>query len=97
MRAPCVTKAAISENCTSPITFDDQIRTADIEIVAATASEVLKLPTRSVLTEIKLESHSFKSIEQVLVESLRFFGEEYVALLCQGQRDRRRDQVAVIQ
>ena len=50
------------------LAFDDQIGTADIEIVAAAAGEVLELPARSVLTEIELEAHPLESIEQVLVE-----------------------------
>src|ERR1700722_11120236 len=63
--------------------LNDQIGAADIEIVAATTGEILELPARSVLTEIKFESHPPEPIEQVLVEILRFFGEEDVAFLCQ--------------
>ena len=74
----------MSENCTRPdFALNDQIGAADIEVVAAATGEVLELPARSVLTEIKFESHPPESIEQVLVEILRFFGEEDVAFLCQ--------------
>jgi hypothetical protein len=63
--------------------LNDQIRAADIEVVAAATGEVLELPARSLLTEIKFEAHPLESIEQVLVEIPRFFGEEDVAFLCE--------------
>src|SRR5262249_59478083 len=39
----------------SDLAFDDQIRTADIEVVTAAAGEVLELPAGSVFAEIELE------------------------------------------
>src|SRR5215475_544582 len=62
----------------SYLTFNDQIGTADIEIVAAATCEVLELPARSVFPEIKLEPHALKSIEEFPVKILRSFGQEDV-------------------
>src|SRR6185295_3473189 len=79
------------------LAFDDQIGTADIEVIAAAAGEVLELPAGSVVAEIKLEPHALQSIEQGPVHVPRLFGEEDVALSCQWERDGGRDQVAVLQ
>src|SRR5439155_19790624 len=79
------------------LTFNDQIGTADIEVVAATTGEILELPARSIFTEIKFEPHPLEPIEQVLVQILRLFGEEDVAFPCQRERDGHRDEVAVLQ
>ena len=65
------------------LAFDDQIGTADIEVIAAAAGEVLELPAGSVVTEIELEPHALQSIEQWPVHIPRLFGEEDVALPCQ--------------
>src|SRR4029453_529603 len=59
----------------SYLTFNDQIGTADIEVVSAAAGEVLELPARSVFPEIKLEPDTLKSIEKFPVHILRPFGQ----------------------
>src|SRR3989442_1329283 len=79
------------------LAFNDKIGTADVEVVAAAAGEVLELPARSVFAEIKLESHALKPLEKVRVQLLRLFGQEPVALPCQGKRYGARDEVAVLQ
>src|SRR5205807_225765 len=58
----------------SYLACDDQIGTADIEVVAAAAGEVLELPARSAFPEIKLEAHALERIEKVLVHFLRLLG-----------------------
>src|SRR5262249_52721806 len=55
----------IGELRQSDLAFDDQIRTADIEVVAA-AGEVLELPPGSVFAEIELEAAALEPIEQFL-------------------------------
>ena len=62
----------------SYFTFNDQIGTADIEVVAAAAGEVLELPARSVFAKIKLEPDALQLIEEFLVQILRSFGQEDV-------------------
>src|SRR6267143_2286403 len=74
---------------------NDQIGTADIEVVAAAAGEVLELPAGSVLPEIKLEAHALEAIEGVLVRFLRVLCQEPVALPCHGKRYGGIDEVAV--
>src|SRR5437016_5273325 len=81
----------------SYLTGNDQIGTADIEVVAATAGEVLELPAGSVFPEIKLEAHALEPIEKVLVHFLRLLGQEPVALPCQWKRYGSIDEVAVLQ
>ena len=64
----------IGELRQSDLAFDDQIRTADIEVVAAAAGEVLELPAGSVFAEIELEAAALEPIEQFLVHIPRGFG-----------------------
>src|SRR5215510_11833260 len=59
----------------SDLAFDDQIRAADIEVVAAAAGEILELPARSVLAEIELEAAALEPVEQFLVHRPRGFGQ----------------------
>src|SRR5206468_9474386 len=70
----------------SYLTGNDQIGTADIEVVAATAGEVLELPAGSVFPEIKLEAHALERIEKVPVHFLRLLGQQPVALPRQWTR-----------
>src|SRR5882762_6054200 len=76
---------------------NDQIGTADIEVVAAAAGEVLELPAGSVLPEIELEAHALEPLEKVLVQFLCLLGQEPVALPCQGKRYGGIDEIAVLQ
>jgi hypothetical protein len=63
----------------SDLAFDDQIRTADIEVVTASAGKVLELPSGTVFAEIELEAAALESIEQFLVHIPRGFGQCDVA------------------
>src|SRR5207302_6757951 len=81
----------------SYLACDDQIGTADIEVVAAAAGEVLELPARSAFPEIKLEAHALERIEKVLVHFLRLLSQQPVALPRQGKRYGSIDEVAVLQ
>src|SRR5438445_6032378 len=65
--------------------------------MAAAAGEVFERPAGAVLAEIELEAQAGKPVEHVLVEVLRLLGEKDVAFLCESQRNRRRDEVAVLQ
>ena len=53
----------IAELHQSDLSFDDQIRAADVEIVAAATGEVLELPAGSVFAEIELETTAAEPIE----------------------------------
>src|SRR5262245_50999839 len=58
----------IGELRQSDLAFDDQIRTTDVEVVAAAAGEVLELPPGSVFAEIELEAAALEPIEQFPVD-----------------------------
>src|SRR5262249_41023206 len=62
----------------SDLAPDDQIGTADIEVIAAAAGKVFELPTRAVFPEIEFEASALECIEQVLVQISGLFGEENV-------------------
>src|ERR1700730_14739538 len=81
----------------SYLSFDDQIGTADIEVIAPAAREILELPARSVFAEIELEAYPPEPIEQVLVPILPLLGEQATVLPCQLQRDGRRDEITVLE
>src|SRR5262249_15869280 len=84
----------IGELRQSDLAFDDQIRTADIEVVAAAAGEVLELPPGSVFAEIELEAAALESIEQFLVHIPRDFGQYDVAFPYQRKGHGCRDELA---
>src|SRR5207244_1244152 len=58
--------------------FGDEVRAADVEVVAAAARQVLELPAGAVFPEVELESLALQRIEQRLVELLRLLGEDLV-------------------
>src|SRR6266850_8217707 len=62
------------------LAFGNQIGTADIEIIAAAAGEVLELPARSVFAEIELESPPRQPLEKFAVQLLALFAQQDVTL-----------------
>src|SRR5262249_49028349 len=68
----------VEKLCHSDLATDDQVGTADIEVIAAAAGEVLELPTRPVVPEIEFEASALERIEQVLVQISGLFGQENV-------------------
>src|SRR5262249_42589452 len=87
----------IGELRQSDLAFDDQIGTTDIEVVTASAGEVLELPAAAVFAEIELESAALEPIEQFLVHIPRGFSQCDVAFPYQWKRHRRRDEIAILQ
>ena len=79
------------------LALDDQIRAADVEIIAAAAGEIFELPAGVVFAEIELEADARQALEQILVELLRFLAGQRVAFPRHLQRHRGRDQIVVVQ
>src|SRR5262249_4259185 len=79
------------EYCYPHLAFDDQIRTADVEIITAAASQIFELPTRTIFSEIKFEAFALEPIEQVLVQILCLLREQDVTSFCDCERDGSRD------
>ena len=76
---------------------DDQIGTADVEIIAAAAGEIFELPAGAVFAEIELEADALQPIEQRLVEFLRLFGQEAWLFRARGSGIEVAMQVAVLE
>src|SRR4029450_8361466 len=85
-RSLCDESSDIGKLHQSYLTFNDQIGTADIEVVASAAGEVLELPACSFFPEIKLEPDTLKSIEKFPVHILRPFGQKDVGFPEQWER-----------
>src|SRR6266852_9561697 len=49
---------------------DDEIRAADVEIIAAAAGEIFELPAGVAVAEIELEADAREAVEQLLIQSL---------------------------
>jgi hypothetical protein len=79
------------------LALDDEIGAADVEIIAAAAGQVLELPARAILAEIVPEADALQRVEEILVELLGLFSHADVALLCQLQRHRRGDEIAMLE
>src|SRR5258708_24588956 len=77
----------------SDLAFDDQIRAADVEVVAAATGEVFELPAGSVFAEIELEAATVEPIQQVFVDLSRGFGQCDLAFSYQLQRHGYRDHI----
>src|SRR5207249_425482 len=79
------------------LAFGDEIGAADVEVVAAAASEVHELPAGSVLAETEPEALALEPLEELPVEVLRVLGGEDVRLSQKGERDRGGDEVAILE
>ena len=84
--------------CTMPISpLDDQLRAADVEVVAAAARAVQERPAGAVLAERQPKAGLLQAVEQRAVVFLRPVGEQPVRDLGHRQRHRGVDQVAVLE
>src|SRR5712691_1231557 len=79
------------------LAFDDQIGAADIEIIAAAASEIFELPAGVAVAEIELEARAREAIEQFPVQSFRALGNNRMAFPGQRKRHRGSDEIVVLQ
>ena len=57
-----------------------QVRTANIEIIPTTTSEIFKLPAGIVISKIQLESNIFQIIKKRLIGFARRYGEMAMCL-----------------
>src|SRR5262245_16792615 len=96
-RPGCHEPGDIRELRQSNLAFNDQIRTADIEVVASAAREILELPARSIFAEIELEAATLEPLEQFFIHLPRGFGQYDVAFPYQWKRHRRRNEIAILE
>ena len=79
------------------IAADDQIRTADIEVVAAAALHVFHLESGLALPEIQPEAARLQPRQQVGIDLFHLGGGELVRPAQHGEGEGRREQVTVVQ
>src|SRR5581483_10420412 len=81
----------------SDLPLDQQIRAADVEIVAAAPRQIEILPARAVVAEGETEAYALETVEQRPVHLPGLLGQELMALAPERQRGRHRDQVAILE
>src|SRR6516165_2157089 len=76
---------------------DDEIRAADVEVIAAATGQIFELPAGFVLAKIEPEAFTLEAIEQVPVQISCLLGKPDMTSLRHRQRDRCRDEVAILE
>ena len=74
-----------------------QIRTADIEVIATTTRTIFQRPASAIIAEFQPEADSFQSIQQWFVQFARLVCQDLVRLLHDRKREGHIDQITVFQ